>query len=282
MAGAFFSEGSYTKNSEAEVERMCDSLECWANGRAGEVPKPLPAATLKEPIPPMEGSIDLPSFMGRWYVIASIPTWFEKGATNCVEEYVWEELPEGNGRVGVTFSYNKAGSSSRSEMLQRATISNAPSNTVWAVSPKTLGVYVPLGLGYIIVHVQPDYSWVIVSLSDRSNFWLMTRSPLMQADDYRIALRRADALGFNMAKVIKVHHDASVGVGSGGEKAAAGVEPEPEPAPPILQQHTLPSVFDASRDSFPAGESPDSPALEGASAEAVTPETEEDEGFTAL
>ena len=36
---------------------------------------------------PLAEEIDLPRFMGKWYVIASIPTPFERDAYNAVEFY---------------------------------------------------------------------------------------------------------------------------------------------------------------------------------------------------
>ena len=42
---------------------------------------------VKLPPVPTVASVDLPRYMGRWYIIASIPTSFEKGAHNSVESY---------------------------------------------------------------------------------------------------------------------------------------------------------------------------------------------------
>jgi apolipoprotein D and lipocalin family protein len=47
-------------------------------------------------LPPIRAAapIDLSHFMGRWYVIASVPTRFEKSGYNAVETY--EVRPDGN------------------------------------------------------------------------------------------------------------------------------------------------------------------------------------------
>ena len=45
--------------------------------------------------------VDLDRFMGKWYVIASIPTWFERHASNAVETYTQKE----NGTIHVSFTY---------------------------------------------------------------------------------------------------------------------------------------------------------------------------------
>ncbi|MEO7051267.1 MAG: lipocalin family protein, partial [Rhodanobacter sp.] len=44
------------------------------------------AASALPPIKPV-ANVDLPRFMGDWYVIASIPTRFEKDAYNALETY---------------------------------------------------------------------------------------------------------------------------------------------------------------------------------------------------
>ena len=215
IAGAFFSEGSFTKNTEVEVDLMCANLQSAANGRADEVVAAPAAAALPAQLPPQEAPIELPRFMGRWYVLACIPSYPEKGASNSVEDYVWEEAEQ---RVAITFSYTKPNGSA-AEILQRGTISNE-AKTKWAVCPKALGGYVPLNLGYTIAHCAPDYSTTIVGLPDRSNAWIMAREPAVPREKYVEELRRCQALGFDMSKVVRVRQDRVY---------KNGAEPEPEP-----------------------------------------------------
>ena len=49
--------------------------------------------------------VDLQRFMGPWYVIASIPTFIEKGAHNAVESY----RLDADGTIATTFTF-RAGS----------------------------------------------------------------------------------------------------------------------------------------------------------------------------
>ena len=49
--------------------------------------------------------LELERFMGDWYVIASIPTPFEKGVYNGIESY--RLAPDGT--VETTFTFNKGG-----------------------------------------------------------------------------------------------------------------------------------------------------------------------------
>ena len=69
--------------------------------------------------------VDLDKFMGDWYVIANIPTWFEKGAHNALEQYLWNE----KGYIDVIFSFNKNSfSGERKKLTQKAFIYNKTTN----------------------------------------------------------------------------------------------------------------------------------------------------------
>ncbi|CAE8598521.1 unnamed protein product, partial [Polarella glacialis] len=157
LAGPFFTEGSATKNSPAEVSDMMRLLEDWSNGRRN--------TKLREaagPLQAMERPMDLPSFMGKWYVIANIPTIFDKGTTNNMENYVLDDT--GN-TVNVDFTFRKSGSSKDSLLKQRAAVLNE-ARTQWAISPK-IGVYLPLRIAYLIVDRAEDYSTCIIGVPDR-------------------------------------------------------------------------------------------------------------------
>ena len=58
-------------------------------------------------LPPLKtvANVDLPRFMGDWYVIANIPTFIEKGAHNAVESYRLDK----DGTIATTFTF-RAGS----------------------------------------------------------------------------------------------------------------------------------------------------------------------------
>lgn len=222
MAGAFFSEGSFTKNSEAEVDLMCANLESAANGRPEEAWRTETAAKypLTERLRATTTPIDLQKFMGRWHVIGVIPTYFEQGASNCVENYAWDAENE---RVDVTFTYKKANGSA-GEILQRASIVNG-SNTEWSLAVKALIGYIPVGMAYLVLYCAEDYSWTIIGVPDRKYLWIMSRTVELPHTTFIEALRKAYDMGFDIGQVVKVQHDATF------EDVPAQSEPEPEPEP---------------------------------------------------
>jgi dehydrogenase/reductase SDR family protein 12 len=175
LAGPFFSEGSFTKNSPQEVKFMMSQLEKWANHDRPSVEESNRLAALKLPLKATDTPIDIQKFMGKWHVLANIPLSVEVGAYNGIENYTWNEEKK---VVDVLFEYHPKGAKpenpkSKSEM--RAAIKNSPIDTFWALNPKILGVYLPLGLSYLLLYVAPDDSYCIVGVPDRSALWIMTK-----------------------------------------------------------------------------------------------------------
>lgn len=217
LSGPLFSEGSFTKNTEKEVDEMMAKLEEWSSAATRP---PLPAIGSDEderqmsdararilPLTAMERPVDLESFMGRWFVIGVIPTIFERGATDCVEDYAYDTKAQS---IGVTFTYRPKGlavDALPSTIEQRATVQNAPTNTKWAICPKLMGLFVPLNLDYLVVDCAEDFSHCMIGVPNRSNLWIMARSPATMDDEaYEKALQHAEHLGFDRSKVCRVPH----------------------------------------------------------------------------
>lgn len=178
LAGPFFTEGSFTKNTPEEVAEMMTNLHKWSVGDRPSHQQSMIKAAQHRPLEAMDVPIDLVSFMGNWYVLANIPTTFETGATNCIEMY--ELDPKRPNTVRVTFEYSfasatKEHSFSTSQMKMRGNVKNTATNTFWTIDPKIIGWALPLGLSYLILDVAEDYSYTLVSVPDRSYLWVMIR-----------------------------------------------------------------------------------------------------------
>mmetsp|Transcript_10415 Transcript_10415/g.27510 ORF Transcript_10415/g.27510 Transcript_10415/m.27510 type:complete len:261 (-) Transcript_10415:354-1136(-) len=170
MAGPFFTEGSHTKNTSAEVDRMMDMLEEWSTAAArpaAPTSDEAMAADLKRPLCAMSRPIDIQAFMGRWYVAGGILTFLEQEKKNCIEDYAFDH---DNNRIRVSFKMNNA-KGEETELLQRAKIVNE-TNTQWSLSPK-FGVYLPLGIAYLVLDCDTEnYSYTVIGVPDRSYVWV--------------------------------------------------------------------------------------------------------------
>jgi len=202
LAGPFFSEGSFTKNSANSVDEMMRLLDDWANGRR---PKDLAkrarlldacVEARKQPLQAMDREIDLARFVGRWFVVANIPTPFDKGTANNVEDYAYDE---GNGLVHVSFVFSDPDLKKTSMLQQRARVVSTQ-NTEWQISPK-FGIYLPVGFTYLIAYCADDYSSTIIGVPNRAFLWIMTREPNPKASVLEGLVDTAQSLGFDVSSL---------------------------------------------------------------------------------
>ncbi len=147
------------------------------------------------PIKPVP-HVDLPRFMGNWYVIASIPTRFEKTAYNAVETYSLQ--PDGD--IATSFRFNDGAFDGKLKHIRSTGfVKDDSGNAVWGVQ-----VFWPIRAQYIVAWLKPDYSQVIVARDARDYTWIMARTPTVSPADYAALMARVKALGYPMDKVRRV------------------------------------------------------------------------------
>ena len=153
------------------------------------------AASELPPITPV-AHVDLPRFMGDWYVIATIPTRFEKHAYDAVEVYTLKP----DGHVATSFHFRDGSfDGERKDIHSTGFVKPGSGNAVWGVQ-----VFWPLKAQYIVAWLKDDYSQVIVARDARDYMWVMARTPTIDQADYDALLARVRALGYPMDKVRKV------------------------------------------------------------------------------
>lgn len=140
-------------------------------------------------------SIDLTRYMGRWYVIASIPTRFERGGHNPVETYKLN--PDG---TVCTWFRLRPDSFNAPVKLLHSTASVVPDsgNGEWKVH--FFGIF---RAQYLVGWLRPDYSQVLVVRDARDYLWYMARTPQVSGADYQAMLARAKAMGYDISKIEK-------------------------------------------------------------------------------
>ena len=153
----------------------------------------LAACTTHPPTIPPVASVDLPRFMGDWYVIAHIPTPPEREAYDAVESY----RLDAEGRIRTTFRYRKGGFDAPLETMEPVgTVVPGTRNAVWGMQ-----FVWPIKAEYVIVDLAPDYSRTIIGRSKRDYVWLMARTPTIPDSDLQAAIARIGALGYDTAKI---------------------------------------------------------------------------------
>ena len=151
--------------------------------------------SMPEPMPTVD-HVDLPRFMGDWYVIANIPTRIERGAHNAVESYRLDD----DGTIATTFTFNAGGfDGPRKEYRPRGFVRDTRTNATWGMQ-----FIWPIKAEYLVVYLDEDYTRTVIGRSARDYVWVMARTPQIPEEEYQAILRRVGQLGYDLSKVQRV------------------------------------------------------------------------------
>jgi len=140
--------------------------------------------------------VDLPRFMGDWYVIGVIPTMIEKLAYNAVENY----RLNADGTVATTFSYRKGGVDGPLKTY-RPTGFVVPNtgNAIWGMQ-----FIWPIKADFRIAYLDADYQRTIIARNARDYVWLMARTPTISEAHYEEMVAYTKFLGYDTGKLVRV------------------------------------------------------------------------------
>ncbi len=150
---------------------------------------------------PLVKQVDLPKFMGDWYVIAVIPTAIETQSYNAVEHY---ELNPG-GTIATTFTFNKGAFDGPLKTYQPTGFVRPESgNALWGMQ-----FIWPIKAEYRIAYLDVQYQRTIIARNARDYVWIMARTPQISDENYLEMTSFVKNLGYDMTKLRKVPQDWS-------------------------------------------------------------------------
>ena len=162
------------------------------------------AVMAEAPLPPLPpllpvtlvAQVDLARFMGDWYVIANIPTYFEKGAHNAKDTY----RLDADGSIPTTFSFNAGGfDGPLKTYTSRGFVLDGGKNAVWGQH------YVwPIKADYRISYLSADYQHVVITRQKRDYVWIMARTPTISDADYERLASFVATQGYDRAQLQRV------------------------------------------------------------------------------
>jgi apolipoprotein D and lipocalin family protein len=156
----------------------------------------LSACQTSRPPIALASQVDLPRFMGDWYVIANIPTFIENGAHNAIESYRLDE----DGTIDTTFTFNKdAFDGPKRKYNPRGFVMDKQSNAVWGMQ-----FFWPFKADYRIVYLNGDYTQTVIGHEARKYVWIMARTRTIPDADYQSLLQLVGREGYDVKKVQKV------------------------------------------------------------------------------
>lgn len=145
-------------------------------------------------------NVDIPRFMGDWYVLAHIPAPAEKDAWNGVETY---RLADGTKDVvETTFQFRPGSFEAPLETMRPTGYVSEDDPAVWGM--KFYWWQGPFRFEYLIVHVDPEYRETVIGRSARDYVWVMARTPTLPDADWARLEGIVKEAGYDPAKLRRV------------------------------------------------------------------------------
>lgn len=144
--------------------------------------------------------IEIERFMGSWYVVASRPTFLEEGAHNAVETYT---LAENGTDIDIDFRFNQDSFDGPIKSIpQSGWIENKTSYSHWKVSP-----FWPLSFDYLIIAIDPEYSWTAIGVPNQKYLWILARRSEMPDEELSEILSNLKNDGYDVSDVKTIPHN---------------------------------------------------------------------------
>lgn len=140
--------------------------------------------------------VDLPRYMGRWYVIANIPYFAEKGYVASRAEWSLRS----DGKIDDVFVGRKGGFDNRERRYQFLdTVKPDSGGGEWRVR-----LFWPIYVTQLTLYVDPDYQFTILGYPGKTLGWIFARQPQISDSDYRSLLARLDLMGYDISRIRRV------------------------------------------------------------------------------
>lgn len=162
--------------------------------------------SVKEPLQTVS-HVDLPRYMGDWYVIANIPYFAEKNCFDSIESYALRP----DGAIDNWFTCRKKSFDAPLERQANAlaTVKDTTTNAEWRVR-----FFKIISVKYLILDLDPNYQWVVVGHPSRKYGWIMARSKVLADPVYSGILQRLAKQGYDTRQFEKVPQRVTVAAAS--------------------------------------------------------------------
>jgi len=142
------------------------------------------------PMPRLAAHVDLDRYAGRWYVIAEIPYFAERGNVGSYFDISFG--PDGT-LTDVYTGFEGTLDGKRTSAVMTGYVVPGTGNAKWMERP-----FWPISLPYLIVYVDPGYRYALVGYPGMKYGWVLARDPAMDEATYRDLLGRFAGEGYDI------------------------------------------------------------------------------------
>jgi apolipoprotein D and lipocalin family protein len=139
--------------------------------------------------------VDLDRYMGRWYLIANIPYWLERGNVAPYVEYRRREDGLIEDRYTARDAFDKP-PFTKNGIIE---VTDPMRNTEGRIT-----FLPPLWQDYGVLYLDPDYRHTVIGHPSRNYAWVFAREPVVSDETYAAMLAALAANRFDVKRVLKI------------------------------------------------------------------------------
>jgi len=149
-----------------------------------------------EDFPPLAlATVDLNQMYGGWYLIATIPNFFERGIVAPYD--VYSKRPDGDIQEDFYFR-NGSFDAPEKHFIVHDWVRPGTNNAHWRVQ-----IFWPINLPFLVVYTDPTYRYVLFGEENRQLGWIYSRTRQIPDADYDDLLKRFASLGYKKEQFLK-------------------------------------------------------------------------------
>ena len=141
-------------------------------------------------------NVDLNRYAGRWYIIANIPYFAEKGNVGSTFDIRFQP---GDKLTDIYTAHPKDFDAPVKAYTLNGYVVPDTGNARWRESP-----FWPLYLSYLILYVDPEYQTALVGYPGRGYGWVLARQPVPDEATYQSLLGRLKDNGYDISQFRRV------------------------------------------------------------------------------
>jgi apolipoprotein D and lipocalin family protein len=158
-------------------------IGCASTGRSADAPQTV-------------SFVDLQRYAGLWYQVARYPHSFQRREC-AVSTARYTLLDDGRVEVRNDCWADEAGGASRQSV--RAFARPIDESNSWL----KVRFFRLFNADYLIIELDPDYRWAVVTGPDRNTLWILAREPALPEETYESVVSLLVSRGFDRGKIIR-------------------------------------------------------------------------------
>ena len=160
----------------------------------------LPALALPSTALAQSRDVDLDRFDGRWFEIERSHNDVQKDCSRAQIDFTRQDRPD---RYGIVVTCTRRADGRNEVLRANARIADTTTNAKFRFTlPGLLSFGGLAGQNYWVWDHDPEYSWAILALPNKSDWWIWHRDQSVSAAERSRLMARARALGLDMSRVV--------------------------------------------------------------------------------